>query len=159
MTYVTQKKLHAKKEEKLLKRFWDRPLPPQSWRTDRQTDGQTDNGLSAGGAKNSCYFFGGHVGPLHKIQGYQGHRNVMKCSPHHNWDICTTRGNKLGHSNRMFGCLGNLVMCLPPRRWRQATPQGWALKGACTKKYTYRYWVIFDFIEVLRPLFCALTLG
>ena len=24
----------------------------------------------------------------------------------------------LGHNNRMFGCLGNLVMCLPPRRWR-----------------------------------------
>ena len=30
----------------------------------------------------------------------------------------------LGHSDRMFGCLGNLVMCLPPRRWRQATPRG-----------------------------------
>ena len=28
MIYVTPKKLHAKKEEKLLKRFWDRPLPP-----------------------------------------------------------------------------------------------------------------------------------
>ena len=28
--YVTPKKLHAKKEEKLLKRFRDRPLPPQS---------------------------------------------------------------------------------------------------------------------------------
>ena len=26
----------------------------------------------------------------------------------------------LGHSDRMFGCLVNLVMCLPPRRWRQA---------------------------------------
>ena len=38
---------------------------------------------------------GGHVGPLHKIQGYQGHRNVSKCSPHHNGDICTTRGNNL----------------------------------------------------------------
>ena len=36
-----------------------------------------------------------HVGPLHKIQGYQGHRNVSKCSPHHNGDICTTRGNNL----------------------------------------------------------------
>ena len=65
MIYVTQKKLHAKKEEKLLKRFWDRPLsPPQSWRTDGRTDGQTDRRttdksvleklrcLSAGGAKN-----------------------------------------------------------------------------------------------------------
>ena len=30
----------------------------------------------------------------------------------------------LGHSCRMFGCLGNLVMRLPPRRWRQATPRG-----------------------------------
>ena len=27
-------------------------------------------------------------------------------------------------SDRMFGCLGNLVMCLPPRRWRQAAPRG-----------------------------------
>ena len=39
-------------------------------------------------------FFRGHVGPLHKIQGYQGHQNVSKCSPHHNGDICT-RGNNL----------------------------------------------------------------
>ena len=23
----------------------------------------------------------------------------------------------LGHNNRMVGCLGNLVMCFPPRRW------------------------------------------
>ena len=23
---------------------------------------------------------------------------------------------------RMFGCLGDRVMCLPPRRWRQAGP-------------------------------------
>ena len=30
----------------------------------------------------------------------------------------------LGHSYRMFGRLGNLVMCLPPRRWRQAAPRG-----------------------------------
>ena len=30
----------------------------------------------------------------------------------------------LGHSDQMFGCLGNLVMCLPPRRWRQAAPRG-----------------------------------
>ena len=32
----------------------------------------------------------------------------------------------LGHSYRMFGfhCLGNLVMCLLPRRWRQAAPRG-----------------------------------
>ena len=37
----------------------------------------------------------GPVGPLHKIQGHQGHRNVSKCSPHHNGDICTTRGNNL----------------------------------------------------------------
>ena len=45
--------------------------------------------------KNISYFFRDHVGPLHKIQGYQGHRNVSKCSPHHNGDICTTRGNNL----------------------------------------------------------------
>ena len=41
------------------------------------------------------YFFRGHDGPLHKTQGYQGHQNVIKCSPHHNGDICTTRGNNL----------------------------------------------------------------
>ena len=35
------------------------------------------------------------IGPLHKIQGYQGHRNVIKYSPHHNGDKCTTRGNNL----------------------------------------------------------------
>ena len=35
------------------------------------------------------------VGPSHKIQGYQGHRNVSKCRPHHNEDICTTTGNNL----------------------------------------------------------------
>ena len=43
------------------------------------------------------FFFRGHVGPLHKIQGYQGHRNVSNCRPHHNGDILisTTRGNHL----------------------------------------------------------------
>ena len=54
MIYVTPKKLHAKKEEKLLKRFWDRP----SILTDGQTDGRTTDKsvleklhcLSAGGA-------------------------------------------------------------------------------------------------------------
>ena len=60
MIYVTQKKLHAKKEEKLQKRFWDRPLPPpQSWWTDGRTDRRTTDKsaleklrcLSAGGAK------------------------------------------------------------------------------------------------------------
>ena len=68
MIYVAPKKLHAKKEEKLLKRFWDRPLPPSiltDRQTDRQTDGRTDRRttdksvleklrcLSAGGAKKS----------------------------------------------------------------------------------------------------------
>ena len=38
--YVIPKKLHATKEKKLLKRFWDWALPPQSWWTDRRT---TDN--------------------------------------------------------------------------------------------------------------------
>ena len=59
MIYVTQQKLHAKKEEKLLKRFWDRPLPPQYWRTDGRMDRLTTDKsvlenlrcLSAGGAK------------------------------------------------------------------------------------------------------------
>ena len=40
-------------------------------------------------------FFRGHVGPLHKIQGYQGHKNVSKRRPHHSGDIWTTRGNNL----------------------------------------------------------------
>ena len=52
------------------------------------------NLLSFLNKKNTFFFlFRGHVGPLHKIQGYQGHRNVSKCSPQHNGDICTTRGN------------------------------------------------------------------
>ena len=29
-----------------------------------------------------------------------------------------------GHSDRMFGCLRDRVMCLPPRRWCQAAPRG-----------------------------------
>ena len=29
------------------------------------------------------------------MQGHQGHQNVSKCSPHHNGDISTTRGNNL----------------------------------------------------------------
>ena len=58
-------------------------------------------------------FFRGHVGPLHKIQGYQGHRNVSKCRPHHSGDICTTRGNNLFfiygpkcYKNVYFGLFG-----------------------------------------------------
>ena len=35
------------------------------------------------------------LGPLHKIQGYQGHQDVSKRRPHHSGDICTTRGNNL----------------------------------------------------------------
>ena len=48
-------------------------------------------------------FFWGHVGPLHKIQGYQGHQNVSKCRPHHSGDICTTRGNNLKTSFSFMG--------------------------------------------------------
>ena len=58
LCHPKEKKLHAKKEEKLLKCFWDRPLPPSiltDGRTDRRT---TDKSvleklhcLSAGGAK------------------------------------------------------------------------------------------------------------
>ena len=44
---------------------------------------------------NLIYFFRGHVGPLHKTQGYQGHQNVSKRRPHHSGDIFTTRGNNL----------------------------------------------------------------
>ena len=59
--YVTPKKLHAKKEEKLLKRFRDRPLPHN---LDGRTDGRTDDRqsaleklrcLSAGEAKQKCH--------------------------------------------------------------------------------------------------------
>ena len=51
------------------------------------------------------YFFWGHVGPLHKIQGYQGHQNVSKCRPHHSGYICTctTRGNNLKTSFSFMG--------------------------------------------------------
>ena len=46
--------------------------------------------------------FRGHVGPLHKIQGYQGHQNVSKRRPHHSGDICT-RGNNLKTSFSFMG--------------------------------------------------------
>ena len=51
-------------------------------------------------------FFRGHVGPLHKIQGYQGHQNVSKRRPHHSGDICTTRGNNL---KTIFSFMGQNV--------------------------------------------------
>ena len=35
--------------------------------------------------KNKFHFRRGHVGSLHKIQGYQ---NISKCRPHHSGDIC-----------------------------------------------------------------------
>ena len=50
--------------------------------------------------KNLLIFFRGNVGPLHKIQGYQGHRNVIKYSPHHNGDIYTTRGNNFSYKSQ-----------------------------------------------------------
>ena len=56
------------------------------------------------------YFFGGHVGPLHKIQGYQGHQNVSKRRPHHSGDICTTRGNNLKTSFSFMG--QNVKKCI-----------------------------------------------
>ena len=46
------------------------------------------------------FFFGGHVGPLHKIHGY---RNVSKCTLHHSGYICTTRGNNLKTSFSYMG--------------------------------------------------------
>ena len=52
------------------------------------------------------YFFRGHVGPLHKIQGYQGHQNVSKRRPHHSGDIFTTRGNNL---KTIFSFMGQNV--------------------------------------------------
>ena len=52
---------------------------------------------------NKFHFFRGHVGPLHKIQGYQGHQNVSKCRPHHSGDICTTRRNNLKTSFSFMG--------------------------------------------------------
>ena len=55
---------------------------------------------------NLIYFFRGHVGPLHKIQGYQGHQNVSKRRPHHSGDICTTRGNNL---KTIFSFMGQNV--------------------------------------------------
>ena len=52
-------------------------------------------------------FFRGHVGPLHKIQGYQRHQNVSKRRPHHSGDIlCTTRGNNL---KTIFSFMGQNV--------------------------------------------------
>ena len=65
-------------------------------------------GPGGGGASifNLIYFFRGHVGPLLKIQGYQGHQNVSKRRPHHSGDICTTRGNNL---KTIFSFMGQNV--------------------------------------------------
>ena len=46
------------------------------------------------------------LGPLHKIQGYQGHQNVSKRRPHHSGDICTTRGNNF---KTIFSFMGQNV--------------------------------------------------
>ena len=51
-------------------------------------------------------FFRGHVGPLHKIQRYQGHQNVSKRRTPHSGDICTTRGNNL---KTIFSFMGQNV--------------------------------------------------
>ena len=58
--------------------------------------------------RSNLIIFRGHVGPLHKIQGYQGHQNVSKCRPHHSGDIhvCTTRGNNL---KTIFSFMGQNV--------------------------------------------------
>ena len=83
MIYVTQKKLHAKKEEKLLKRFWDRPLPPPlnlDGRTDRQTDKSVLEKLrclSAGGAKNKEHSI--------NIKNYTAHPHDMVHVPAKCW--------------------------------------------------------------------------
>ena len=83
--------------------------------TDRRTDRRTDQSNSRVGytqpaqkyEKNKIiFFFLGHVGPLHKIQGYQGHQNVRKRRPHHSGDICTTRGNNL---KTIFSFMGQNV--------------------------------------------------
>ena len=35
------------------------------------------------------------LGPYIKSRGIRANQNIGKCSPHHNGDICTTRGNNL----------------------------------------------------------------
>ena len=50
------------------------------------------------------FFFKPHVGPLHKIQGYQGYRNGIKCSPHHNADRCSYNKGKQ-FENQFFICM------------------------------------------------------
>ena len=55
---------------------------------------------------NFILFFRGHVGPLHNLQGYQGHQNVSKRRPHHSGDIFTTRGNNL---KTIFSFMGQNV--------------------------------------------------
>ena len=64
MIYVTPKKLHAKKEEKLLKRFRDRPPPPSILTDSRTTDKaalEKFRCLSAGGAKKGICFVSGNM--------------------------------------------------------------------------------------------------
>ena len=52
---------------------------------------------------NKFHFFRGHVGPLHKIQGNQGHQNVSKCSPHQSGDIMYNKGKNLKTSFSSMG--------------------------------------------------------
>ena len=49
------------------------------------------------------YFFRGHVGPLHKIQEYQGHQNVSKRRPHHSGDIMYNKGKQFENHFFIYG--------------------------------------------------------
>ena len=81
-----------------IKNFNRKLFPGGRHMQDRRTDRQKAHPLclaSPPGRDKNLLFFSGSCWPLHKIQGHQCHRNVSKCSPHHNGDICTTRGNNL----------------------------------------------------------------
>ena len=57
----------------------------------------------------------------------------------------------LGHGCRMIGCLGNLVMGLPPRQWRHAAPRG---RESVLSRALYRAEVL-KVIRVVIVLSCV----
>ena len=118
------KKLHTKKEEKLLKRFWDRP-PPLN--LDGHTDGQTDDGklgiriapLPDGTAELKIYWKT-HIQPT--IYTYKPnycfhiHNTIYNCQ----WDTCVWKTSLILYSylnltNCSRGILLPFVMFFPCR--------------------------------------------
>ena len=120
-----QRSSMPKKEEKLLKRFWDRPLPPPplnlDGRTDRQTDGRTDRRttdksaleklrcLSASGAKKS------------KIWPYRPWKKTFRAIPpdlsFDMWFMSPQRSS-MPKKKKSYWSVSEIDPSPPPQSWR-----------------------------------------